>query len=598
MPLNVNGGQVYIPTDPAAANIVYVFNATTDFRTLTGTRSLRILMNSSPYIHQPWIARSNMSIEGQGKDNTSFSYSPITNVAGNAYPLLYAVRTQTGIQLKNLNLTASNPGQVGFYSDMDSTGQGVTGVLLDDVAFGISPTGQAGLVHKGGFDLWANRGICSTGGSAFPQPPCFLFTNSSVAVTGAGTAQVLGRIKLDKTAFAGGAVQVDNLPNTNSSSPTSFIFNANLYESAARPFLRLNFGANKFTSGYVFNGVDNADMTGGIGTPLVDITGSTNVANVTFFEGSATNIGSPLLVGGSNTTGLFSIHPPSVYIGSTSPWLALRNPPSSPTVLEAHGMPHSLRNGARIFYQINGPALTSAAVSAGGSVPVQQWWYAASVIDQDSQESMVGPASTVTTTGGNQAVDLAWTCVAGAKQYVVYRSSGNPATGANWRRPNTGGNPTVACSFNDTFATDVGPNAPNYGYAGDSFISSSGVASKLLSGRRIKSIGTALTPSSFTLSAGWGSTAAIASVGGTDQWFYGTVTSGGSSIAVNPTLQITFVDGTWTTTPVCYAYHTGGTGNIADWLVTARSATSYTFQWQSTPASAATYEVTVRCGGI
>lgn len=110
---------------------------------------------------------------------------------------------------------------------------------------------------------------------------------------------------------------------------------------------------------------------------------------------------------------------------------------------------------------------------------------------------------------------------------------------------------------------------------------------------------TTLVAGDFALNASWGSTASTAITVATakDSAAVITVTSSGTGQAANPTIVFTFHDGTWTNTPVCQAFQTGGTGVIANMTVSARSATAYTWIWVGTPVAAATYEVTILCTG-
>lgn len=112
-------------------------------------------------------------------------------------------------------------------------------------------------------------------------------------------------------------------------------------------------------------------------------------------------------------------------------------------------------------------------------------------------------------------------------------------------------------------------------------------------------LATTLVPSDFILGAGWGSTASTAITLATskDQWSVTTITTGGTGIALNPTYQIIFHDGTWTQIPVCMAVQTGGNDIFANLSVTGRNATSYVFQWNGTPTTGKTYEITIQCGG-
>jgi len=111
--------------------------------------------------------------------------------------------------------------------------------------------------------------------------------------------------------------------------------------------------------------------------------------------------------------------------------------------------------------------------------------------------------------------------------------------------------------------------------------------------------GTTLVSGSFTLSAGWGTTASLAITDATskDAAAVVTVTSSGTGQAANPTLLLTFTDGTWTNIPACIAIQSGGTGIFGDSTTTTRSATAQTWQWNATPTAAATYEFTIHCTG-
>ena len=110
---------------------------------------------------------------------------------------------------------------------------------------------------------------------------------------------------------------------------------------------------------------------------------------------------------------------------------------------------------------------------------------------------------------------------------------------------------------------------------------------------------TTLVTTDFAISGGWGSTAskAITITTSKDSAFVITLTSSGTGQAANPTIALTFHDGTWTNVPACVFIQTGGTGIFGDSTVSARSATAYTWIWNATPTTAATYEFTGHCTG-
>ncbi len=120
----------------------------------------------------------------------------------------------------------------------------------------------------------------------------------------------------------------------------------------------------------------------------------------------------------------------------------------------------------------------------------------------------------------------------------------------------------------------------------------------ILKGKRLYSTGTALTATGgvaptfgdFLLSGTWGDTATAGSVGGDDTNGTVTVTCGGAMIGANPTVTLTFKDGTFTTAPtpmVALAQ-----ANDADLLLPLKwtaSATQLTITLVGTPTTAHTY---------
>lgn len=127
-------------------------------------------------------------------------------------------------------------------------------------------------------------------------------------------------------------------------------------------------------------------------------------------------------------------------------------------------------------------------------------------------------------------------------------------------------------------------------------------ASANLGAKRLRLTGaTTLVSGDFTLSGNWGTGPSIAITDATSKDAAHVVTvTAGTTPGANPTVQITFHDGSWTNVPVCFMSQTGGTGALptgSNMIVTARSATSYTWQWTGTPSAAATYEFTEICMG-
>lgn len=133
--------------------------------------------------------------------------------------------------------------------------------------------------------------------------------------------------------------------------------------------------------------------------------------------------------------------------------------------------------------------------------------------------------------------------------------------------------------------------------AGDLTLVKSVVAPNATLGR-VTTSGTAHVAGDYAPSAEWGSTASVTvSTGSNDVHFRAKVTASGSGISANPTLVLTFKDGTWTNAPfpmiqTCDATNSTDLGTAISWTVTA---TAITITWFSTPTSGRFYEF---CGTV
>jgi hypothetical protein len=86
-----------------------VFNAATDFSTLTLSGTERIHINGNGvFLNQPWIAHSFMDFEGEPHSSTSFSYVNGSTIGGSAYPLfiLSEINSAFAVHFSRLILSA------------------------------------------------------------------------------------------------------------------------------------------------------------------------------------------------------------------------------------------------------------------------------------------------------------------------------------------------------------------------------------------------------------------------------------------------------------------------------------------------------------
>lgn len=108
--------------------------------------------------------------------------------------------------------------------------------------------------------------------------------------------------------------------------------------------------------------------------------------------------------------------------------------------------------------------------------------------------------------------------------------------------------------------------------------------------------GTALASTDFAASSGWGTSPTITVNRGTDQAASVSITAK-ATVAANPTLTLTFHDGTWTQVPVvvaCRGDITAATGTPSasvsnEWAVTSTTATAVIFTFNGTPVANSSY---------
>lgn len=230
--------------------------------------------------------------------------------------------------------------------------------------------------------------------------------------------------------------------------------------------------------------------------------------------------------------------------------------------------------------------LTSATATAAGNASSSalvwngSWWNGASAVPEN-WACNEGPASTVPNPGRSF---FSCSHSAGIPLARFSVADSNPATAAtNFASPDLdliGHYWTGSASTTDEvlLSTTYGSGANPPVTAVLNHFGSSGVFSLDLSPAKIVKIkrllggGATLVAGDLALSAGWGSTAAVSGFAGTDAGFRFTVTPNGTGIAANPTITVTFHDGTWTTVPICQITPYNPSGFLPAWLIAGGSS--------------------------
>jgi hypothetical protein len=109
--------------------------------------------------------------------------------------------------------------------------------------------------------------------------------------------------------------------------------------------------------------------------------------------------------------------------------------------------------------------------------------------------------------------------------------------------------------------------------------------------------GSALTTSNFGSLTGWGSTATISSVSGTDSISLVTILSSGTGQAFNPGFTLTFHDGAWPTAPLCGIMRADGFAPAGPMIPNVPTTTSANFFFNGTPVAGTSYSALIFCIG-
>ncbi len=205
---------------------------------------------------------------------------------------------------------------------------------------------------------------------------------------------------------------------------------------------------------------------------------------------------------------------------------------------------------------------------------------------------------------GFSACDVFITSTHNSQSFMAGTNSLAPM-GNNWTATNTNAGDYELAQTNGTAFSSFNLDGTDGGTlltANDGSHGATGLT--LYTGTREASIGRfqldtsiysgAVANTDFTVGANWGSTASAAA-GGADNLFHVTFTTGGTGIAANPQFTFTYHNGDMSSGGSTVYYvcsQTGGNDILADVTTITRNQTNEIFQWNGTPTTGKTYEIT------
>lgn len=199
----------------------------------------------------------------------------------------------------------------------------------------------------------------------------------------------------------------------------------------------------------------------------------------------------------------------------------------------------------------------------------------------------------------DQIINLLLRDKAGATKYTIQKSAGNlfaivdSVNGQNVLTFNPSGNSALSGVGTGKVQLNTAGGSGGVEFydgvgAGPTLVASVSGAGRF-TGKRIIGNGTAHVAGDYAASAGFGSTASVTVTGARDSGGRVSVASSGTGQAANPTLTLTFKDGTWTTAPSVVCQRGDTLATAGRWALSAVTATTATFTFVGTPVAGETY---------
>ena len=482
LPTN-GGGELRIPATSPIAQVP--FNSPLNLHDNCSGNQFTVSVGSSLAVNDPIILKTGVTFaaipgaQSGGSQNQSY-FS--TSIYGIGYPFFYIVPGTFGpLTFTNLSMNCNGMYQSCVVQDQDQGGGGNANISYNnDVFSGIA--GTMPMIMRGSFNFWFDRGAFNVVAGAWGVPEALQITVPNAL---GGTDSQFGNgwsmpgiMEFNKTQFAGHGIEINDWGTPHVvNQPGHVTFIEPLYENPFTPWMTvLLTGGGTSLINVTIRNLGYADFLSGSATPVIMASPTARVQGFESYYTACGNGNQPLFEGltamglevwQTATAGCSLIGSPTAIIHSIVDGAIIDTYRSASLQITGTG---------DAFYAMSGPgAPASAVVSSGGAVPVGAHTYQISAVDPAGGSTPMGPATSATTTTGNQTVTVtAPTLPPGAIGWRAYRDGSAAAF------PGCSSTPqryiAATATFVDTFGYICGGATPTVNTAGSSSLSSVGVA--------------------------------------------------------------------------------------------------------------------------
>ena len=412
------GGTIYMPD---AGGNVYPITTILDMRP-TCPKTIKLLQAGRISTTASLIPQQGMNWEGapQGSGGASggFGSKYQAQIIGNAYPQIFQTgSTATAATFENLSVQCVRAYQGCYYQD-GTWSQGVF-TTFRNFSAGSTPGGFP--MRPGGQFFYLYEFVFFTNGAAIgnwgvPEP--FIQTNSFGI--GNSTQSLVSDMEMRYAEFSGGGILFENNGQVLGTGMNSIKCVHCLLENSITPLFRSNTPNSSSTGqGFHFEYLSFADSSGGGAMPMIDLSNSQGLSDITVHGAGCANGGAPLFAMGANVSAFQSID-----VAGTSA-CGIGAPQAVVSASGSFGQTGVTASGTGSFsFLMSTPAAPTVAISGGVGPAAGTYTYEIIASDLNANNTFASPQSSSITVNGSQGVLVSWTNLPGQASTTICRSTG------------------------------------------------------------------------------------------------------------------------------------------------------------------------------